>query len=732
MKVLQCLLFLGFFTITLTGYTQQVKEKQLRSAILTEKNGLKQLNLQFQLANFYKETNIGRADSMRIILMEKSRRFNDSIHLKALIYSIEINIALGRQKEFSAEILASQAYLKKVDSEKYKGSINYFLGRFNSLSGDHPTADFYFRIALSHVAKDRRNLVNIYANNGLAINFMLQNLKDSAFFYSDKALKIARSNTDKSNLARCFNIQAQIYSYFDQVELNVAKNLVALKIAQESGNYFLQAQYNRELGVGQRLISNYKDAEFYFKLSYDFSVKVNDKRQMALALSNLGMTYFGYRQYAKAISYLDKSVRLLEYVNDKNGLAEAYNNLGSVQREQKKYDLAVGSFNQALILYESTGNKEKIAAVYHNVGTIFQKQGKYREALNYLFRSIEIRQNFGSKSNSNATYRVISEVYNDLGQKDNSLTYLKKYVQFQDSNTQLQASKKIAELNQAYLTSEREKLINIQADSIKNQRQQSELTSSKLDNIELKNDFKMYALITILIIVVLGGTIIFFRWNEVKIKQQQREAELSQMMLRAQMNPHFVFNAMSVIQSYIYENDTVNSSKFLVNFSRLMRLILENSPKEFISIATEVDILQKYLETQKLRFGDRFTYFIENSVEEDAVIPPMITQPFVENAIEHGQLHTIEGGFVRIVFTRENDMLVVVIEDNGVGRDAASKIKKGKEHKSMALNITKERINNLNKKYRSEGDLKMSDFDLVKKTGTKVIISLPFKIENLN
>jgi sensor histidine kinase YesM len=95
---------------------------------------------------------------------------------------------------------------------------------------------------------------------------------------------------------------------------------------------------------------------------------------------------------------------------------------------------------------------------------------------------------------------------------------------------------------------------------------------------------------------------------------------------------------MSVIQSYIYENDTVNSSKFLVNFSRLMRLILENSPKEFIPIETEVEILQKYLETQTLRFEDRFSYSIILSDEIDkerAVIPPMITQPFIENAIEH-------------------------------------------------------------------------------------------------
>lgn len=98
------------------------------------------------------------------------------------------------------------------------------------------------------------------------------------------------------------------------------------------------------------------------------------------------------------------------------------------------------------------------------------------------------------------------------------------------------------------------------------------------------------------------------RFRALQSQQKQREVELSQSLLRTQMNPHFVFNAMSVIQSYIYANDPEKSTRFLVNFSRLMRLILENSPKEMISLELEFEILDKYLTTQKMRFEDRFTY----------------------------------------------------------------------------------------------------------------------------
>ena len=214
--------------------------------------------------------------------------------------------------------------------------------------------------------------------------------------------------------------------------------------------------------------------------------------------------------------------------------------------------------------------------------------------------------------------------------------------------------------------------------------------------------------------------------------QQQKEAEMLQTLLRTQMNPHFIFNSMSVIQSYIYDNDIKNSSKFLVNFSRLIRLILENSSKEFIPISTEVEILQKYLETQKLRFEERFEFSVEiddNMMLEHALIPPMITQPFIENAIEHGQLHTIEGGFIRVVFSKKNEMLEINIEDNGVGIKNSIKNNKSKDHTSMALNITRERITNLNKKYKTSGYLIMEDYNKKLETGTKVLISLPYKVD---
>jgi LytS/YehU family sensor histidine kinase len=226
---------------------------------------------------------------------------------------------------------------------------------------------------------------------------------------------------------------------------------------------------------------------------------------------------------------------------------------------------------------------------------------------------------------------------------------------------------------------------------------------------------------------------LIFRSRQNKLKQSQKEAELSQSLLRSQMNPHFIFNAMSGIQSYIYSHEPEKSSQFLVNFSRLIRLILENSSKEFIPLELELEIIEKYLTTQKMRFEDRFDFKLnidELLVEKQALIPPMITQPFIENAIEHGQLHTLIDGCINISITEENKMLQIIISDNGVGRKGSKNTQKINSHNSMAIDITRERIQIINQKYKTKGSLKIRDYDELNEIGTEVIIKIPLKFEN--
>jgi len=136
-----------------------------------------------------------------------------------------------------------------------------------------------------------------------------------------------------------------------------------------------------------------------------------------------------------------------------------------------------------------------------------------------------------------------------------------------------------------------------------------------------------------------------------------------------------------------------------------------------------------------LRFENRFDFKItvpDELVFKKVLIPPMITQPFVENSIEHGQLNIVENGHIHIEFKEKNEMLYVKIEDNGVGRKESEKNKLKKDHKSMALNITKERVNIINKKYRSKATVEIGDLQEGKFSGTLVELNLPLLTEKIN
>tara|TARA_R110002072_G_scaffold251518_5_gene410413 strand:+ start:9094 stop:11325 length:2232 start_codon:yes stop_codon:yes gene_type:complete len=728
------ILFLSLLLFkSLYGFGQQPKEKQIIQSIESEKNPKKRFNRILSLGEYYKIHNIELADSIKDVIVKASRNFDDTTRFNALFYKADVAYLRGNHDEYFKTILECQPFLNRLNTEEIRFKLFRHLGYYHTRMQEHETARFYFRNCITMATRNRDNMRLSESYSFLALDFMWDNQKDSALYYADKAIITARRAKNKTELAKAFNTQARIYEFFGQIELSVAKNLISLQLVEETHNIYLLSKYSRETGHSQELILNLNEAEDYYTQSLRYAQQINDKRQIALALTSLASVQLNRGNYASANESAQKSISYLTKLNDYNSLGETHNILGEIYKAQKKYSDASSHLNQALVYYESAGNREAIAAVYHNVGTVFKEQKKYANALNYLNRSIEIREQFGAKNQIYHTYRVIADVYKDINNRAKSLEYLELYLNYVDSNTILQSATKIAELNESYRSEQRERLINAQADSLKRQQQDKVLTSTKLENSQLRNNFQMYIIIAFIIIIVLAFIILFYRWNQTKIKQQQKEAEMSQTLLRTQMNPHFVFNAMSVIQSYIFENDTVNSSKFLVNFSRLMRLILENSPKKYIPIQTEMEILEKYLGMQKLRFQARFEFKIfadENLYEEHAILPPMITQPFIENAIEHGQLHTIDGGFIHVTFKKENDMLLISIIDNGVGRKGSAATKKSSAHKSMAIDITKQRIENLNKKHNTDGSLSVEDYNKDLQTGTKVLISLPYTIDS--
>lgn len=726
------LLFLLFFGMNLLAHAQ-VKPSLLEKDYKNEKNVSKRFWKLYKLAKYYQTNDYEKADSIKESLLILSYSANDSAKYVAQIYDAEVDLMKGDKGAYFSKILGMQSYIAKIPNKVIKLDLYQRLGEYHIYHRELDQALIYLEEAIKISKKLRNNKKISQSYRLMSQTFMLMNKRDTCYYFVDQALQFSRRSADELVKSDALNNQAITYAYFGQIDLSVSKNTLALDNANRASDYARIAKISLDIGEAQLQISNFREAEFYFNNAMASAYNINDKRTVALSQIDLGIVQMGKMNYDKAIDYVRKALKLLQNYNDNDALGNAHNTLGDIYRAQKEFTLALRYYNKALVFFESSGNREKSATVYHNVGYVFEKQGKYANALTYLNRSVNIRSQFGYKGTIYATYQTISDVYFKTGNLPLAYQYLKLYTVYSDSAKTLETTTKIAELSEVYRSEERQKLISIQADSLERQNQETALTSAKLENIQLKTNLQTYIIIGFVLFMVLAGIIGFYRWNQTKIKQQQQQAEMNQTLLRAQMNPHFVFNAMSVIQSYIYDNDTKNSAKFLVNFSKLMRLILENSSKESIPISVEYDILEKYLNIQKLRFEDRFEFKIEVDEVlylEEAVIPPMITQPFIENAIEHGRLHLKEDGFINIHFFKFEDMLRITVEDNGVGRKGAELNKKSKEHKSMAMKITRDRIDNLNKKYRSDGFLLVEDFNKVDQTGTKVLISIPYRVNN--
>lgn len=244
------------------------------------------------------------------------------------------------------------------------------------------------------------------------------------------------------------------------------------------------------------------------------------------------------------------------------------------------------------------------------------------------------------------------------------------------------------------------------------------------------------------VLLLLLSALWFYRWRIKKIKGEEKLktdyekkiAETEMQALRAQMNPHFMFNSLNSINNFILKNDPDNASGYLTKFSRLMRLILDNSRSEWVLLENELKSLELYIQLEAVRFDHAFSYSIEVNQDintETVIVPPLIVQPYVENAIWHGLLHRKEpGGKLDIHLWKNNGILYIEIEDNGVGRDEAmrQKSKTATKQKSHGMKITAERIDIVNKVYNVDAGVAITDVkNETGGNGTRVLITLKYK-----
>ncbi len=541
-------------------------------------------------------------------------------------------------------------------------------------------------------AKSDTTRIRIF--NKLAIIYS-RNDANVADLYADSALNEINSSAKNDGTlkfyemerSRAFSTKGHLAFRQGNSEEAVEHCIKALKISEKFKENKNTAKLLSNLGATLGKIGNNTEAKFYYtkaskmrEIIYkDEKHSKRSKMDLASSYINLGGVFIELGISDSSLYYLKKSLALLDTNEKSDPLGLCYMYLGGTYQQLKNYPQAIKYAQKAIDLYLLLEIPEKISSCYTGLsGTYFESQN-YRKSLHYL----DLAEKINKKNNLNNDlldiYKNKAQVYEKLGDLKQEIFFLKKYAGLKDSLLEQNHNDQIIELQTQYETEKKEKeIIRLNKD---NKIQELELEKKA----ETKKRLTIIIISVVLIIITLGILIVFLlrtisERKKAYIKLQEKNIEIENQSealnkqekliarYQSQMNPHFMFNALNTIQGFVVSGKKEKTIEQISSFSDLIRDTLNNSLEESLLLSKEIEYLKSYFKFEQAKFTNKIELVV--NVEgnlNDISIPPMLIQPFVENAIKHAGLHKLNNAQISISFVEENNYLKIIIKDNGAG-----------------------------------------------------------------
>lgn len=527
----------------------------------------------------------------------------------------------------------------------------------------------------------------------------------------------------KSHLYLQLSLYPEALSFFNK----------SIELYEKVPYYSLIASCYYNLGWIHHKQKNFAQFLAYAKKATSYTSKFPEGNQTCNSIMTLAIAYYLNDSLDQSLHYFKEYYYTAKRIQDGFHIAQSLGKLGSFY-ENSEIDFALDSARKYYEMewkaaqQDSSGRSLLLAQL--DMGSLERESHNYEQAIFHYTQAHERATNLKRDYERQWIGRMIAETYALAEKYDKAYEAYLSHTHFKDSIFSEEKNLQVTELEKKYETEKKDKQIAL-------------LAKEKEIEATLKTAFLIgFALVSVLAILLfyifrqrLKNQKVLAAKNqeikEVNFKQQLSELEIK--ALRAQINPHFLFNCMNSINRMILNNETEDASRYLTKFSKLVRLILENSETTTISLEKELSMLESYIQLEALRFKGKINYRIvlDESIDpEDTYLPSMVLQPFVENAIWHGLMHkeSKEKGMITIVIKEEGDRLLCTIEDNGVGREKARILseKSVLKSKSLGMKITEERLRLLSKEQLEQlihiTDLKDTmDFAL----GTRVEINIP-------
>lgn len=511
-------------------------------------------------------------------------------------------------------------------------------------------------------------------------------------------------------------------------------------VYQGFGMYRTAIQYFQTAINGNRLIKNYRGlglalanlGELYNQMEeYEKSIATSKQALVYLTginmpymqtASNIADYYIPFKQYDSALHYIKLSNELVVKNNDaetgitnKIILAKIYTGMGDYKLARSLLDTAVNALSKT----DNSWELCKALLAYAGLDTTTQD---FDNAKIHLNQALALAKKNEFKPFAVVALQQLASVYSKTGDYKPAFQYQLQYTQLKDSMSSSRSKSDLNDLEISYKTIQKEQEIQL----LKKENDIKSLQLQKSRQSIVSYITLSLALVSVLVIVL------YQRSRRHKIETEKMKAELQTQILRSQMNPHFIFNCLNSIENFIMQNDKRQASDYLNKFSLLIRSILDSSRNDVVPIAKDMESLKLYVELEQLRFNNKFEYkvYVDPALAGgDYLVPSMLIQPFVENAIVHGMAHSENRSLsISIMATLDGDRIKYVIQDNGIGREKAKvyNMQNKPYHKSVGLKITEERINMFNQQKVSDRSVNITDlYDENKNPGgTKVEIIL--------
>lgn len=596
-------------------------------------------------------------------------------HLKSDAYYFLNDLKKSTQSLQSALHIMPENYDLSLQAEMY----NSYGQNLDAIGQRKKASESYQQgLKIAKVISDSIQMSNLYYNLGL-IQFFQRNLIE-AHNYFDSCQIIYLSLNDSTGISELLRVQASLSAEFQDYERSIEYSKKGILYANQINKSSTCLHY---LDISNAFIAM-KDRDsslFYISLAQKKLPQANSEIESLELLKTYGNYYAMMKDSAKAITYFDSLI----VHSQKLGAVESYYH-GILSR--LTYDVNSLNLDRAVEVVkeaDSLGFKRLCNIAYSLVAKKLHKAGRDEEAYRALSRSQDLQDQIINEKNS--------------------------------SRVQLQNSRF----------------------SIKEKEIEARLAKEKLKTRQAQ--FTNYAILGLGMFIGLIGWLFYrnkkekFRLQNERIrneaKLQNELSEIESKAFRAQMNPHFVFNALNSIKGLIVNNRDKEAARYISKFSKLLRSVLDNSKMKTICLSDDLEVLEMYLNLEQMRFRDGFEYEIITDSDLDLdnlLIPPSLIQPFVENAIWHGFKNNVRQNKIDIYINDLDEELQIIIQDNGIGRQESQKQKTTNKHQSHGIQITKQRIFNFSQD-KEESRLQFFDLDQdnQKSDGTKVVIRIPMK-----